>query len=68
MTIEAPHYHVFGSLLPCMLVASFSTGVQHVISVMSMGFLTGKTLSGVLVVHIVCIVGHRNGHIYLCTR
>ena len=37
-----------------MLVAGFSTGVQHVASVMSMGFLTGKTLSGVLVVHIVC--------------
>ena len=38
-----------------MFVAGFSTGVQHVILVMSMGFLTGKTLSGVFVVHIVCI-------------
>ena len=38
-----------------MLVAVFSTGVQHVTLVVSMGFLPGKTLSGVLVVHIVCI-------------
>ena len=68
MTIEAPPYHVFGSLLPRMLVASFSTEVQHVISVMSMGFLTGKTLSGVLVVYIVCIGNTGMVHCLLCTR
>ena len=44
VTIEAPHYHVFGSVLPCMLVAIFSTGVQHVISIISTGILIGKTL------------------------
>ena len=41
---HALHYHVFGSLLPCILVAGFSTRVQYVASVMSMGLLTGKTL------------------------
>ena len=44
-----------------MFVDGFSTGVQHVISIMSMGFLIVKTLSGVLVAYIVCIGGHRNG-------
>ena len=52
--------------LPCILVAGFSTGVQYVASVMSMGLLTGKTLSGVLVVHIVCI-GAIYGPTGLCT-
>ena len=44
---------VFHSLLPCTFVAGFSTGVHHVISVMSMGFLTGKTLKWVLRAYIV---------------
>ena len=44
-----------------MLVTVFSIGVQHVISIISTGFLTGKTLNGVLVAYIVCIADHRNG-------
>ena len=44
-----------------MLVAGFSTRVQYVASVISMGLLTGKTLSGVLMAYIVCIMDHMNG-------
>ena len=52
---------VFGSLLPCIFVASFINRVQHEASVISIGLLTGKTLSEVFVAYIVCIVDHRNG-------